>query len=103
MRKWSDYDYQRAVVFHEADNGGGGITAEDIEESIRKRREGKDMSDFILDHTPQYWTSRTREQVQGEGYNADHVAEELAKQGLTLAGATPPPPVDPSIEETVGG
>lgn len=44
------------------------------------------MAEGILEHVPSYWTSRTREQVTEEGYNAPFVAEELAKVGLALVG-----------------
>jgi len=44
---------------------------------------------FILDHTPQYWLERTREEITEEGYNAPYIAEELGKMNLYLKGEGP--------------
>jgi len=67
-----------------AENGGSKITQDDVELNIAKRRGENPMAD-ILEHQPHYWTSRTRAQVEAEGYNADYVADELKAQGLTFA------------------
>lgn len=88
VEEWSDYHFQKALLYHAADNGGTGITEDDVQLEIEKRRKGKMSAGYILEHTPSYWTERTREQVTNEGYNADYVAEELGKMDLALAGET---------------
>lgn len=90
VRRWSDYDFCQALLFLQAENGGGAVTEDEIQENITARLKGKEGDVAILEHTPSYWTERTREQVNTEGYNADYVAEELAALGLALAGEAVP-------------
>jgi len=97
--EWSNYDLQLAHGFLIAENGNPGeAEREQIADTIEARL-GGDMSDAILHHLPSYWTSRTREQVTDEGYNAEWIAEQLAARGLAFAGEAPPEKNEEKSEE----
>ena len=71
-----------------AENGGGQVTPDDVEERVKKRR-GDNVEGIILEHLASHWAGRTREDVAAQGYNADYIADELALLGLTFQGEEP--------------
>jgi hypothetical protein len=86
-------------MFMTAENGGGDVTEEEIQENITARLKGTEETVAILEHTPSYWAARTREQVTKEGYNAAYIAEELAALGLAFAGESVTEPEPVVVEE----